>query len=53
VNLIVLKKLKKGDYSKLKSYRLIVLLNTLGNVLEIVVLRRLSNIAEKYELLSL
>jgi len=52
-NIIVLKKLKKGDYLELKSYKLIVLLDTLGKILEAVVSRRLSNIAEKYELLPL
>ncbi len=52
-NTVILKKLAKKDYLEPKSYRLIILLNTLGKALETVVLRKLSDLAEKYYLLLL
>jgi len=45
--------LKKGDYLELKLYRFIILLNTFNKALEVVISRRLNNIAEKYKLLLL
>ena len=48
---IVLKKLGKADYTVPKAYRPIALLNTLGKVLEAVLARRLSDIAESNHLL--
>jgi len=53
VNIIILKKPRKEDYSESKSYRLIALLDTLGKALEAIVSKKLSNIAEKYNLLLL
>lgn len=49
--IIVLQKLGKPDYSALSTYRLISLLNILSKLLEVVIARRLSYIAEKYGLL--
>ena len=50
-NTIVLKKLKKDDYSEPKSYRPIALLDTLGKAFETVVATRLSDCAEENRLL--
>ena len=48
---MVLKKLGKLDYSVPGAYRLISLLNTLGKILEVVIVRSLSFWAETYKLL--
>ena len=48
---MVLKKPGKSDYSSPGAYRPIALLDTLGKVLEAIVARRISNIAERYCLL--
>jgi len=52
-NIIILKKLKKEDYLKLKLYSLITLLNTLKKVLEVVIIKKLGNFIKKYKLLPL
>jgi len=52
-NIIILKKLKKEDYLKLKLYYLITLLNTLKKVLEVVIIKKLGNFIKKYKLLPL
>ncbi|CAG8068633.1 unnamed protein product, partial [Penicillium nalgiovense] len=49
--IIVLRKPGKPDYSKPGAYRPISLLNTLGKLLEAVMARRLSYLAEKHGLL--
>ena len=51
VNTVILKKLKKIDYSELKAYRPITLLDTLGKALETVISKRLSDIVERKQLL--
>ena len=51
VNTVILKKLKKTDYSELKVYRPITLLDTLGKALETVISKRLSDIVERKQLL--
>ena len=43
---VVLPKANKEDYSKLKSYRIISLLNCLGKTLEKILATRLSYLAE-------
>ena len=48
VNIVMLKKPKKDDYSAPKAYRLIVLLSTLGKALESVVVKRLSNYTKRF-----
>jgi len=50
-NTIILKKPRKEDYSEPKSYRPIALLDTLGKALEAVISKKLSDIAEKHDLL--
>ena len=45
---VVLRKHSKLDYSDPLVYRLIALLNTLGKVLESLVAKRISKIAERY-----
>jgi hypothetical protein len=47
----MLKKLGKSDYINLLVYRLITLLNTLGKVLEVVILNRIKFITKTYNLL--
>ena len=49
---MVLWKLNKADYSKSSSYRPIALLNTMGKLLERVIARRMSKLAETHKLLS-
>ena len=49
--IVVLKKLGKPDYSAPGAYQLILLLNTLGKILEAVIVRRLSFWAKTYKLL--
>jgi hypothetical protein len=48
---VILKKPKKPDYSALKAYRVISLLNYLGKVLERILAQRLSYLAETTYLL--
>ena len=50
-NTIVLRKPKKNDYTDLKAYRLIALLNTIEKALELVVVRKLTDVAEANYLL--
>ncbi|KAF7136975.1 hypothetical protein CNMCM5793_006679 [Aspergillus hiratsukae] len=49
--IVVLRKPGKPDYSNPRAYRPISLLNTLGKLLEAVIARRLSYLAEKHGLL--
>ncbi|KXG45142.1 reverse transcriptase [Penicillium griseofulvum] len=49
--IVVLRKPGKPDYSTPGTYRPISLLNTLGKLLESVIVRRLSYLAEKHDLL--
>ena len=48
---LALRKPRKENYSQLKAYRPIALLNTMGKLLEAVIARRLSHLAETHELL--
>ena len=50
-NTIILRKSGKDDYSESKSYRLIALLSTIGKTLKAIVTKRLSDYAEKHNLL--
>jgi hypothetical protein len=47
----MLKKLGKSDYINLLIYRLITLLNTLGKVLEVVILNKIKFITKTHNLL--
>lgn len=49
---MLLRKPGKPDYSTPGAYRPISLLNTLGKILEAVIARRLSYLAEKHNLLA-
>ncbi len=53
INIIIFKKLKKGDYLKLKLYKFIVLLDIFNKALEVVISKKLNNITEEYKLLLL
>ena len=48
---IIFKKLAKPDYSEIKSYKLIILLYTLGKALKIVITKILSDYIKSYGLL--
>jgi exonuclease III len=48
---IVLRKEDKGDYTSIDSYRPIALLNTMGKLLEIIIARKISELAETNNLL--
>jgi hypothetical protein len=48
---VVLRKLGKDDYTALKSYRPIALINTTGKIIDAVIARRLSYLAETYYVL--
>ncbi len=48
---IALKKLEKKNYTNVKTYRPIVLLNTLEKVLKSVIARRISDLTKTYDLL--
>ena len=48
---LVLRKPQKEDYSKLKSYRPIALLNTISKLLEKVVVSRITKVVEDYYIL--
>jgi len=49
---IILKKSNKGNYTDPKAYRPIALLNTIGKILESILAKKISDIAERQELLS-
>ena len=51
VNIVVLKKSNRLNYLESKAYRPITLLDTLGKALKIVISRRLTGLAESYNLL--
>ncbi len=53
INIIILKRLKKGDYLELKLYKFIIFFNIFNKALEIIISRKLNNIAEEYKLLLL
>lgn len=48
---VALRKLGKEDYTQVKPYRSVALLNTLGKVLEKIIARRLSELVERFSLL--
>jgi hypothetical protein len=48
---MMLKKLGKSDYTNLLAYRPIALLNTLGKVLEAIILNRIKFITKTHDLL--
>jgi hypothetical protein len=48
---VVLRKLGKDDYTALKSYRPIALINTIGKIIDAVIARRLSYLAKTYYIL--
>ena len=52
VNTVVLRKLKKNDYTDLKAYRLIALLNIIEKALKLVVARKLTDVTKANHLLS-
>ena len=49
---IVLRKSKKSDYIDSKTYRFIALLNIMNKTLKSIMIKRLSDIAETYHMLS-
>jgi hypothetical protein len=51
-HIIALKKFNKNDYTNLKAYRPITLLNTLSKALKSIIVKRINNLAETHKLLS-
>jgi len=50
--IIVLYKLKKSDYTDLKTYQFIALLDIISKALKLIMIKRLSNIVETHHMLS-
>lgn len=50
--IVAVRKLGKLDYTALKAYRAISLLPTISEILETIVARRISYLAEQYHLLE-
>jgi hypothetical protein len=51
VNIIILKKSNKSNYTDFKTYRLIALLNTIDKTVEFIIARRINTFAETHEML--
>jgi hypothetical protein len=49
-NIIILKKSNKSNYTDLKTYRFIALLNTIDKAFEFIIARRISTFAETHEM---
>jgi hypothetical protein len=52
-HIIILKKLNKKNYSIVKTYKLIILLNTLNKILKSIITRRINNLAKTHDMLSI
>ncbi len=52
-HIIVLKKLNRKNYSNVKTYRFIALLNTLNKILKSIITRRISDLAKTHDMLSI
>jgi hypothetical protein len=52
-HIIILKKLNKKNYSNVKTYKLIILLNTLNKTLESIIIRRINNLAKTHDMFSI
>ena len=50
--IIVLKKMKKSDYTFFKVYKLIALLNTMNKILKSIIINKITELAKKNSLLS-
>ena len=51
-HIITLKKMRKADYTTLKVYKSIVLLNTMSKALEFIMIEKIAYLIEHHELLS-
>jgi hypothetical protein len=52
-HIIAFKKLNKKNYSNVKTYRFITLLNTLNKTLESIITRRINDLAKTHDMLSI
>jgi hypothetical protein len=52
-HIIALKKLNRKNYSNVKTYRFIALLNTLSKILESIIARRINDLAKTHDMLSI
>jgi hypothetical protein len=52
-HIIALKKLNRKNYSNVKTYRFIALLNTLSKILKSIITRRISSLAKAHDMLSI
>jgi hypothetical protein len=49
-HIIILKKLNKKDYFNVKTYRFIILLNTLNKILKSIIIRRIKNLTKTHDM---
>jgi hypothetical protein len=52
-HIIAFKKLNKKNYLNVKTYRFIILLNTLNKILKSIITRRISSLAKTHDMLSI
>jgi hypothetical protein len=52
-HIIAFKKLNKKNYSNVKTYKLIILLNTLNKILKSIITRRINNLTKIHDMLSI
>jgi hypothetical protein len=52
-HIIVFKKLNKKNYSNIKMYKLITLLNTLNKILKSIITRRINNLTKIHDMFSI
>jgi hypothetical protein len=52
-HIIVFKKFKKKNYSNVKTYKLIILINTLNKILKSIITQRIDNLTKIHDMLSI
>jgi hypothetical protein len=52
-HIIVFKKLNKNNYSNVKTYRFIILLNTLSKILKSIIIQRINSLTKIHDMLSI
>jgi hypothetical protein len=52
-HIIILKKLNKNNYSNVKTYKFIILLNTLNKILKSIITRRINSLTKTHDMFSI
>jgi hypothetical protein len=52
-HIIVFKKFNKKNYSNVKTYKFIILLNTLSKILKSIITRRINSLAKTHDMFSI